>query len=346
MSTLKYRDPADGLWKLVPIGDTNVAGQVVNLLHNGEFLVSQRGGSGVGCTALASAGGRSGPDRWAVYRPGYVAGAQWSLVPGPAATSGRRGCSAPRQHLHRADLAVPGDPVQRVRSADLRPVDVHLRGQVRADFSAAGGLLTVESDAGTGWDDPADQGLTGQLTGSTTVPLTTTMGAFSVANIALGAAYTQGKVQFGWTPVGTAGANDWIEICAIQLEPGAVAHPIAHLDYATELRRCQYFYNRLAYAANAGIAIGHYYGTTACYFSIQIPQMRAVPLVAVSSVVAFQVISAGTARTCTNVGIGAAQMSPQSIELSAITAAATVGYAAIIRASSAGSIYIDASAEI
>ena len=46
----------------------------------------------------------------------------------------------------------------------------------------------------------------------------------------------------GYTPTGTAGANDWIEITGIQVESGSIPTPFEVKPYGQELRECERYY--------------------------------------------------------------------------------------------------------
>lgn len=52
--------------------------------------------------------------------------------------------------------------------------------------------------------------------------LTTTWQRFSFT-ASIPASATEIAVGFEWTPSGTAGANDWLEVTGVQLELGSVA---------------------------------------------------------------------------------------------------------------------------
>jgi hypothetical protein len=93
-----------------------------------------------------------------------------------------------------------------------------------ANFSSASNALNLTLRSGTG----TDQNVYGYTGGSspinTTKTLTTTWQRFTAtATIATNA--TELAFYFNYTPVGTAGANDYFEVTAIQLEVGSQASP-------------------------------------------------------------------------------------------------------------------------
>jgi hypothetical protein len=116
-----------------------------------------------------------------------------------------------------------------------------------ANFSAASDLLLASVLSGTG----TDEGVVAVWTGSATVvsenkTLTTSWQRFSVTGT-VGASATQLRVRFAFTPVGTAGAADYIEITGVQLEAGSVATPFESRPYGVELALCQRYCKPLAY---------------------------------------------------------------------------------------------------
>jgi hypothetical protein len=75
--------------------------------------------------------------------------------------------------------------------------------------------------------------------------LTTTWQRFT-ATAALSSLATQIGVVFAYTPVGTAGANDYFEVTGVQLEVGSTATPFSRAGGTIqgELAACQRYYFR------------------------------------------------------------------------------------------------------
>lgn len=68
---------------------------------------------------------------------------------------------------------------------------------------------------------------------------------------------TQGEVQFVYSPVGTAGANDWIQLDDIQLEPYQVPTPFDRIPFDMALHRCKRHYQKtFPYATAPAAAAG------------------------------------------------------------------------------------------
>ena len=117
-----------------------------------------------------------------------------------------------------------------------------------ANFSAASSVITSKIISGTGTDQPAPDftGLANVV--STSATLTTTWQRFTRTGT-VSASATQVGVAFGFTPVGTAGANDWFEITGVQVELGSVATTFKRSSTSGgsiqgELAACQRYYWR------------------------------------------------------------------------------------------------------
>jgi hypothetical protein len=143
-----------------------------------------------------------------------------------------------------------------------------------ADYSATASALAVKLDSGTGTDQNPFAGYTGGATVcSTTATLTTTWQRFTATGT-VGATATELNVQVVFTPVGTAGANDYYEITGVQVDVGSVALPFR--TYAAtiqgELSACQrYYYRTSGTAAYYSIAQGVSDATTSAKAFFQWP---------------------------------------------------------------------------
>ena len=115
-----------------------------------------------------------------------------------------------------------------------------------ANYSAASNILSLNVSSGTGTDQNINSSFTGIATVITqNATLTTTWQRFSYTGTVSSAA-TQLGFYVNWTPVGTAGANDYFEITGVQLEAAASASAYAPnaSTYALELAACQRYYYR------------------------------------------------------------------------------------------------------
>jgi len=113
-----------------------------------------------------------------------------------------------------------------------------------ANYSAASSALSVQLLTGTGTDQNVAAGFTGSATPiNSTATLTTTWQRFTFTGT-LASTATQIGFYLSYTPVGTAGANDYFEATGIQIEVGSVATPFK--TYAGtlqgELAACQRYY--------------------------------------------------------------------------------------------------------
>jgi hypothetical protein len=127
-----------------------------------------------------------------------------------------------------------------------KTVTMSFYARAGANFSASGNLIVVYLIAGTGTDQNQSNGYTGQTTPvASNATLTTTWKRFTFTGT-IPATATEIAVNTGYTPVGTAGANDYYEITGWQIDVGNVALPF-RTNAATiqgELAACQrYYYN-------------------------------------------------------------------------------------------------------
>jgi hypothetical protein len=123
-----------------------------------------------------------------------------------------------------------------------------------ANYSAASNILSVNVSSGTGTDQNINTSFTGIATVITqNATLTTTWQRFSYTGTVSSAA-TQLGFYVNWTPVGTAGANDYFEITGVQLEAAAsaTAYSPNTSTYALELAACQRYYTRAVSGASYG----------------------------------------------------------------------------------------------
>jgi hypothetical protein len=111
------------------------------------------------------------------------------------------------------------------------------------NFSATTSLLRVRIITGTGTDQPV-QSFTGfAVQRDATQEIKTEWDRYTFT-VTLPTTTTEIGIIFGYTPTGTAGANDWLEITGIQLEPGTVANDFRRNANSLpgELAACQRYY--------------------------------------------------------------------------------------------------------
>jgi hypothetical protein len=146
-----------------------------------------------------------------------------------------------------------------------------------ANFSSASNALSVALFTGTGTDqNVGSAGYTGNVNAiSGTATLTTTWQRFTYS-ATLTATTTELSPLFQYTPVGTAGANDYFEITGVQLEAANTASPYAPngATYQAELAACQRYYWRTSAeskAYNVYSTLGIASSTAAARFAIANP---------------------------------------------------------------------------
>jgi hypothetical protein len=122
------------------------------------------------------------------------------------------------------------------------------------------GTINAQLWYGTG----TDQNLISGYTGATAVvntaiqsTLTTTWQRFTFT-VAMPATATEIACHFDWSPTGTAGAADYIEVTGVQLEVGSVATPFSRAGGTIqgELAACQRYYWRQTAALNSASIFG------------------------------------------------------------------------------------------
>jgi hypothetical protein len=156
-----------------------------------------------------------------------------------------------------------------------------------ANYSSASNALSVKVDTGTGTDQSIINTWTGgasAIGGNQTATLTTTWQRFTYTGTA-SASGTQLGVQFSYTPVGTAGANDWFEVTGVQIDIGSVALPFR--TYAAtiqgELAACQRYYETIN--TNAGrlmLGAGYVQQGGVARFTTPVVQKRTTPTVTIT----------------------------------------------------------------
>lgn len=189
-----------------------------------------------------------------------------------------------------------------------------------ANFSAAGSIVTGYIITGTGSDDTAANLVAGSWAGqanatATPVTLTTSWDRYSVVGT-IPATATQIGVEICFTPVGTAGANDWFETTGLQLDvnSNAVARTnssqvAGQYSYASFERRpasieaemqYAYFYRLVEPASTAAIdGVCQAVGATSNICNVNLPVvMRAtIPTLTITTAGTFKVNIAGTPTT-------------------------------------------------
>jgi hypothetical protein len=162
-----------------------------------------------------------------------------------------------------------------------KTVTLSFYARAGANYSSASNVLQARLYSGLGTDQNIATGYTGTATPiDQNATLTTTWQRFSYTGTVASAA-TELAIRFGYTPVGTAGANDYFEVTGVQLEVGSVATPFK--TYAGtiqgELAACQRYYWRNSVATAYGTySLCYATSTTQAYAVVNFPTaMRVIP---------------------------------------------------------------------
>lgn len=272
-----------------------------NAIHNAEFAIAQRGTTGAGSSAATGAG-RNGPDRWAPYRAGFVAGLTWSksAITPPDGFKWYGRCLRDSGNSSTAVINLS----QALESEDSyafrgKKATLSFWARKGANYSAASDVLTASIRSGTATDENAAAAFTGEVVAETSnVTLTTSWQKFTLTTSAvIPTSAAQLKVQFNYTPVGTAGAADNFDITGVQLEIGALDTAFEHVSYSADFAKCLRFYYRHSGLVNDRFGTGVVASGTSAVVWVPFPAiMRASPVFA-SSGAGHLNVTTGTAFT-------------------------------------------------
>lgn len=221
-----------------------------------------------------------------------------------------------------------------------------------ANYSSASSGLAVNFRSGTGTDQNISGGYTGSANVvSQTATLTTTWQRFAYTGT-IGATATELSTEFAFTPVGTAGANDWFEVTGVQIDVGtwtASTAPSFRRSGGTlqgELAACQRYYWRSTAGSTAqGFAMAQAISTTQAYAYVQNPvPMRLAPTSIEFSTLALA-SAAANAQAVTALTLDFAG-SLSSMIKATVAANLVAGNASIMYANSSTAAYLAMNAEL
>ena len=226
------------------IADTSVNGRR-NLIINPSGAVDQRGGSSTINTYSV--------DRWRSF------GGPGGFTISKRTDAGEGDGHAIRFHRTASNsqtstmgIAQGLETVDSKRLAG-KTLTVSFRARKGADWSPTNFDAVVYHGTGT---DENPVGMTGQasIVAVDDASLTTSFQTFT-GSVTVPSGKTQVTLGFRWTPSGTAGTNDYVDIREIQMEVGEVSSPVfEHRSYGEELALCQRYFFR---EGNIGEAL-HY----------------------------------------------------------------------------------------
>ena len=224
-------------------GSANVPGAAPadNLLTNGGKRIWQRGTSFVPSSTIFM------DDRWKGRRSANAAGSTYSRQTG---FSGAQYCIRIQRDSGNAatDALIYGHQIESANCYRLAGKRVTLTADVRVGANYSGGTLTANIFTGTGVDEVFNVA-TGFATGaSNTAPTAQSISATAARirwpSVKLPATVSECGIAFVWTPTGTAGAADYVEITNVKFEVSAVGTRFENPPFADELEICRRFYQK------------------------------------------------------------------------------------------------------
>jgi hypothetical protein len=211
-----------------------------NAVINGAMNVWQRG------TSFNGSFPYYGADRWFFARPLAVAGSTLSRQ--ASGLTGFTYCARMQRDSGNTNTSSVRifQSLETINSLQFAGKQITVSFYVRSGANYSGGANTyLNVRSGTGTDQQlGNTGFTGVATvGQLAITPTSTWTRYSVTG-SVSSSATQVGFDISYTPTGTAGANDYIEITGVQLEAGAVATPFEFEDYGTTLAKCQRYYQK------------------------------------------------------------------------------------------------------
>ena len=252
---------------------------LVNPVINGGMDIWQRGTS---VTVSGSAAYTYTADRWWIFRTGFATGCSVSRQATGDTTNlpNIQYCARYQRTSGNTSTGIMyfGTDFETVNSIPFAGRTVTLSFYIRIGANYSGGTsFSMSLNSGTGTDQILLNGYTNQTVVATATPtLTTTWQRVSVSGTIASNA-TQLGVGLGWTPTGTAGANDYIEITGIQIDLGSTALPFRRSGGTIqgELAACQRYYYRTGTPGTASVyeplGYGSFSGSTSFAGQVEFP---------------------------------------------------------------------------
>lgn len=236
------------------------------LIDNGSFEVWQRGAGAGASFSVGASTTQYTADRW------YIAtGAnQASTVAAVAGiTNGSNLAAKITRNSGQTGIGTYtfGFPLDTDEVARMRGNKVTISATVKsgANWSPSSGTITMTLYVGTGAVAKRGAGFSGEtnvVSQSASMLVNTTVAiAATTSAAAVPASSTQGELQFTWTPVGTAGADDSITLDDVQVEVTTIGSAFERASFDICLQKCKrHFWKSFLYgtapAQNAGVGTG------------------------------------------------------------------------------------------
>ena len=264
-----------------------------NATINGGFDIWQRGAS---FTAL---GKTFTADRWWKFRTGDAGGGTWSRQDSATSAPGTQFCM--RMQRDNADISTAA--LQLYSDFETNSSIIYAGQEITVSFYArkganySGGDFDLTLQTGTGTDQSQFAGFTSETTVLTVTATAASMNSSTfvryTGTVTLATTVTQLGFKAIWTPTGTAGAADFVEIAGVKLEEGSSATDFVRAGgtLAGELAACQrYFQTYAGSSARTYVAQGSSFTATRAYISLTYPvPMRTSATLTLSSATHFTI---------------------------------------------------------
>lgn len=266
---------------------------------NGGLEIWQRDAGGAASIAVTASTTAYTADRWYIAtgaNQAFTVSQQTGLI------TGSRWCARVQRNAGQTGVGAvvfgypfDSDGISRMRG---KKVSLTFAASTGADWSPATGTLTATLYVGTGAVSKRGAGFTNEtavVAVASNIAASTAAAIYgAISSAVVPATAAQAELQFTWTPVGTAGANDWFALDDVMID----ASPAPDLGFQTAyerlpfdlmLYRCKrHFWKTFPYATApaqaAGAGTGELYGmagkagATAQFLPFRHPvSMRATP---------------------------------------------------------------------
>jgi len=241
-------DVISGYWQ--------IAVPMKNNIINGNFDIWQRNTSAAFATTYATA------DRIFTFRGGGAVSATASRQLATAWTASgqipqycfRMQRDAGNAQVNSLEMIQAFETVNSIPLAG-RTVTISFYARCGTNFSPTGSLFTAYVGTGTG----TDQGVVAAWTGSATpiinsaLVATTVWQRYSITGVIPSTA-TQLRWDIQFIPVGTAGANDYLEVAQVMINEGSVPAAFQSISATVhdELATCQRYWQRVSFSKHTG----------------------------------------------------------------------------------------------
>jgi hypothetical protein len=166
-----------------------------------------------------------------------------------------------------------------------KTVTMSFYAKAGSGFTPTSGTITAYIVSGTGTDQIYYSFTGAVVVATSSVSTTTSWQRFSITGT-VPTNSTQLAILFNWSPVGTAGANDFVELTGIQLEEGSVATPYNRMSGTIqgELAACQRYYWLMASGGTGVLGTGLMQSATRMHQPVIFPvTMRVAPSLVATS---------------------------------------------------------------